>query len=419
MSGWNELGDLLGGGLEARKENAFQQGRYRSAQTEDALMQARVNQAKAIQAEQENNARTEIAAMQASDGGIDYTNPTSDLITQAILGGLGAQLPNVANYNLGAQEYRNRDVLGNPSASARDRLRAGEAVQGKVQGDIEAVGSKGYYNLTDDTPELSVMAGLDNGVSGVSAHVQDYNHRVGLKTPEERAVFDQILRADKMVNAGGVTYSMPGINPGSAAAPKPVVPLAETAGNAAAIQGAKTTATTQAKLANALPGVTESLDTFMSDIDRFTGAPGFDMVFGKSGAAASLMGPVAPEDYRNASALLDNLNSQAFLNSIQKMRGLGALSDAEGKKVEAALTAALNRNQDEAQAEASFKLLKERLVRFRQIAEIEAGLKQVPGVNVGQGLQPPRSFATEAEAIAAGVQPGEKVIIGGVSGTWE
>lgn len=391
MSGYEMLGDLLGGGLEARKETAFQNGRFRAAQTEDALTNARVNQAKAMRAEEENAARAELAAMQAR-GEVSYADPTSTMITQALLGGLGSDLPNAGSFNLKAQEFRNREVLGDQNASALSRTRAGDAVQGKLQGDIQGVTGKATYNLTDDTPELATLAGVDNGVAGVSGPVQNYQFRTGLKTPQEQALFDQMVRADKMVNAGGVTYSVPGVNnPAAPAAPKQVVSTAETAANAQAIAGGKTTGTTQAKLANALPGVTESLDTFTTDIDSFLGSPGFDMVYGKSGAAASIMGPVAPEEYRNSSALLDNLNSQAFLNSIQKMRGLGALSDAEGKKVEAALTSALNRNQDEDQAAQSFKLLKDRLARFRQIAELEAGFKGT-GVNVGPGLQPPAAL---------------------------
>lgn len=422
MSGWNELGDLLGGGLEGRKETAFQNGRYRAAQTEDALTNARVNQAKAMQAEAENAARSEFAAAQAR-GEINYADPTSSMITQALLGGLGAQLPNAGTFNLQAQEFRNRDILGDPTQSALNRTRAGDAVQGKLQGDIQGVTGKATYNLTDDMPELATLAGVDTG--STPADLQFYDRLMsvgGPDSPEGRVMMD-VRRNNYRVNSFGDvptqvrTGPAPEVTP-LATAPKIADNKATVAG---AVAGAKTTAATQAKLANALPGVTESLDTFTADIDRFTSAPGFDMVYGKSGAAAGLMGPLAPEDYRNANALLSNLNAEAFLNSIQKMRGLGALSNAEGEKVEAALTAALDRNQDEAQAAQSFKLLKQRLARFRQIAELEAGFKGT-GVQVAPGLQPPaapRSFATEAEAIAGGVQPGEKVIIGGVSGTWE
>jgi hypothetical protein len=390
MSGFDMLGDLIGGGLEARKENAFQQGRYRSAQTEDALTQARVNQAKAMQAEAENNARSEIAAMQAS-GGVDYNDPSADFMTQALLGNLAPGLPNIADFRLKTQEFGNRDTLGDPNAPALNRTRAGNAVQGKFEGDLKAVGSNGVYNITDEVPELSVMAGLSAGRLPSSA-IQNDQYRRGLKTPEEQAQFDQMVRADKIFSAGGVPYSQPGVlpNPTAPAAPRALVSPTQTADNAGQIAAAKTTGVTQAKLANALPGVTESLDQFQADIDNFLASPGFDMSYGKSGAAAAMLPAIAqPEEYRNAVALRSTLGGEAFQNSIQKMRGLGALSNAEGEKVQVALTAALDPNQDEAQAAKSWALLRTRLDRLRRIAEVEAGLAQVPGINVGAGAAPP------------------------------
>lgn len=389
MSGFDALGDLIGGGLEARKENAFQQGRYRSAQTEDALTTARVNQAKAQQTEAENNARAEIAAMQAA-GKLDYANPSSDMMTQGVLGGLGDQFSNMGDFRLKGQQFGNRETLGDPNASALNRTRAGDAVEGKFDGDLKSVGSNGYYNVTDDVPELSVQAGLSTGRLPSSA-IQNFNFRTGLGTPDDQKMFDQMVRADHYTNAGGVTYATPGVkDPTAPPVAAPVVSPAETAQNTADLAKAKTTAQTQAKLAVALPGVTESLDQFKADIDRFIEDPGFDMVYGKSGAAAGMMPVIAqPEEFRNAKALHDTLSSEAFQNSVQKMRGLGSLSNAEGLKVQSALTAALEPNQDEAQAAKSFAILKTRLDRFQRIAEVEAGLKGVPGATVGAGAAPP------------------------------
>jgi hypothetical protein len=422
MSGWDQLGDLIGGGLESRKETAFQNGRFRSAQTEDALTNARVNQAKAMQTEAENTARADFAAAQAA-GGVDYTNPSSDMITHALLGGLAPDLAQAGKFTLGAQEYRNRDTLGSTTASAQTRARASDAVQGKYEGDLQAVGTKGYYNRTDDVPELSVMAGLADPTTTEA----DYAKVMELGGPDSPAgkIFMDLKRKNyQIVSDGGVPTQ---VRTGTQPTVTPLNTAAGTGNNAATITDAKTTAATQSKLRNALPGVVESLDTFRQGIKDFTEAPGFDMVYGKSGAAARVMGPVAPEEYRNAHVLLQNLKGEAFSNSVQKMRGLGSLSNAEGEKVMAALTAALDENQDEEQAAKSFQKLMERLDRFQRVAELEAGLKGT-GVDVAPGLTPPQvnpgvsapqEFATEEEAAKAGLAPGTKVKIGGVSGTWE
>lgn len=396
MSGFDALGDLIGGGLESRKENAFQQGRYRAAQTEDALTQARVNQAKALQAEAENNQRTELEVMRAA-GQLDFANPSNDLFARALLGGVTAGLPHIGTAQLSAQEFRNRDTLGDPNAPALDRTRAGNAVEGKFEGDLKAVGANGVYNITDDEPELSVMAGLGSGARLPSSAIQNFNQRMELDpngastmTPAQKvAVFDQMVRADRMVNAGGVTNALPGVNPNQAAPAKPVVDLATVTNNAATIEHGKTTAKTQAKLAIALPGVVESLDNFGADIDRLMTSPGFNTIYGRSGAAQAMLHPtLQPQEYRDAKALRDTLGGEAFQSSIQKMRGLGALSNAEGEKVQVALTAALDPNQDEAQAAQSFEILKIRLDQFRRIAELEAGMRKLPGMNVGAGAAP-------------------------------
>lgn len=405
MSGFEALGDLIGGGLETRKENAFQQGRYRAAQTEDALTQARVNQAKALQAEAENNQRSELEAMRAT-GQIDFANPSNDLFARALLGGVTAGLPHISTAQLGAQEFRNRETLGDPTAPALDRARAGNAVEGNFEGDLKSLGQNGYYNITDDTPELSVMAGLGSSSPRLpSSAIQNFNQAVQLDPsilqlpPErQRAIFEQFVRADKLFNAGGVTNVVPGINPNQATPAKPVVDLATTATNAGEIERAKTTAKTQAKLAIALPGVVEGLDEFQSNIDKFLAEPGYTQVYGKSGAAAR-MSPtplLLPEAYRNAKAKYDTLGGEAFLNTVQKMRGLGALSDAEGARVQDALSAALNQDQSEEAAAVSWEALKVRLDSFRRIAELEAGLKAVPGINVGAGAAPAAPAAPAA-----------------------
>lgn len=59
------------------------------------------------------------------------------------------------------------------------------------------------------------------------------------------------------------------------------------------------------------------------------------------------MFPTLPgSDAAGAESLIETLGSQNFLNAIQNMKGMGALSDAEGKKLSSAV-AALNLNQSD------------------------------------------------------------------------
>lgn len=86
-------------------------------------------------------------------------------------------------------------------------------------------------------------------------------------------------------------------------------------------------------------------------VKRIKDSPGFSEAVGAKGMS-SLFGvfdePIAGTDAADTSALLNTLESKNFLNAIQKMRGMGALSNAEGQKVSAAVQN-LSRDQSEKQ----------------------------------------------------------------------
>lgn len=69
---------------------------------------------------------------------------------------------------------------------------------------------------------------------------------------------------------------------------------------------------------------------------------------GLSGATgvSSIFPTIPGSDTAKTESLLDTLNSKTYLDSVQQMKGLGALSDAEGKKLSSAI-ASLNTNLSE------------------------------------------------------------------------
>lgn len=406
MAGWADLGNIIAGGAEASSNRAYEEGRFRSAQTEDALSAARANQAKALATERENEARKNLRSM-SELGGVDYANPTAHLMTEALLGNLAGDMSQIGDYQNKAQQFRLRDTMANPEQSALSRTRAGQALEGKPSSDLVVMGGNAVTNLTDDTPELSIMAGLGGQSDGTSTPMKIYRDREALiasgASPTQIQTYDNIVRQQVVQGGGGVPYIAP-INP--QAAPAPLVAPSQVASNTAGTNAAKVTSGLQAKLTNALPTVKNNLDQFRQNVSNFLASPGFDTVYGKSGAANRL----APEflqqkNFRDANALHGQLNAQAFMNSVQSLRGLGALSNAEGARAETALTAALAPAQDETQARALWQNFFAQLDTLEAVAEQEAGQLQ--------------SFATEAEAAAAGIQPGTKVIIGGQVGEWE
>ncbi len=69
---------------------------------------------------------------------------------------------------------------------------------------------------------------------------------------------------------------------------------------------------------------------------------------GLSGATgvSSIFPTIPGSDTAKTESLLDTLNSKTYLDSVQQMKGMGALSDAEGKKLSSAI-ASLNTNLSE------------------------------------------------------------------------
>lgn len=109
-------------------------------------------------------------------------------------------------------------------------------------------------------------------------------------------------------------------------------------------------------IADGQSAIAQAEDT-ISLINRITSSKGFSSAVGAKGAT-SLFGilesPIGGSDAADTAALLETLESKNFLNSIQQMKGLGALSDAEGKKVGAAIQN-LGRNQSEKQLRKNLK----------------------------------------------------------------
>jgi hypothetical protein len=120
---------------------------------------------------------------------------------------------------------------------------------------------------------------------------------------------------------------------------------------------------------------------------------------------------VVSQDAADAIAARKQLGSQAFGVAIQKMRGLGALSNAEGLKVENALTRAMDSTISPQEARIAFGELQTQLNELERVARTEAGDQAVDEV---MGVQTLPQFPD-----AASLPPGFKgrAIIGGRAAT--
>ena len=140
---------------------------------------------------------------------------------------------------------------------------------------------------------------------------------------------------------------------------------------------AKEQSTKQASLANAQDAV--------ALIDRLQTHPGFEAAVGTS----LTPGFVPATDRKGAEAIIEQLKGQAFLNAIQQLRGLGALSDAEGAKLQQA-AARLNADQSEAD-------FKQALNEYKGI--VQQGIERLSKQSGGQPAAPAQSAADRLRAL--------------------
>ncbi len=132
------------------------------------------------------------------------------------------------------------------------------------------------------------------------------------------------------------------------------------------------------KISDAQSSLAQAQDT-VNLINRITSSEGFSSAVGAKGASSFfglLDKPIAGTDAADTAALLETLDSKNFLNAIQQMRGLGALSDAEGKKVSSAIQN-LSRDQTEKQLRENLtqvvEITNRAIEKSKQIIQQEGG----------------------------------------------
>lgn len=124
-----------------------------------------------------------------------------------------------------------------------------------------------------------------------------------------------------------------------------------------------------------------SFDTMLGTLDRLGKHPGLSRSVGAIGAFPTMPG----SDSANFQAELNTFQSQAFLPMVAQLKGMGALSDAEGKKLTAAVGAL-----DPKMGEKAFRESVSRIT-----ADMESARKRMVG---GASKNTPKVPATEPAA---------------------
>ncbi|WP_157220626.1 hypothetical protein [Flavisphingomonas formosensis] len=127
----------------------------------------------------------------------------------------------------------------------------------------------------------------------------------------------------------------------------------------------------KAQDANTRAQAVDAIDSALNTVDTLSKHPGLSAAVGSALDPHSWLSynPLSGKSWAGSNAAdfetqLDTFKSQAFLQSVQQMRGLGALSDAEGQKLSAAI-GNLSTRQSEAQFRANLAIVKDTLARAR------------------------------------------------------
>lgn len=159
----------------------------------------------------------------------------------------------------------------------------------------------------------------------------------------------------------------------------------------------------RAKAADAESGAA-TIDNFLNTIERIKTSKGLPDVLGAvegSGAYPNTLAGIAntfnpvggssADERANAIALIETLGSQAFLSQIPAMKGQGALSNAEGEKLQSALTN-LSRKQSETQFKANLDEAARIMKKARENLAAKTGVPLgKPDTPAAPGTRPPLS----------------------------
>lgn len=113
-------------------------------------------------------------------------------------------------------------------------------------------------------------------------------------------------------------------------------------------------------------------DNALSTIERVENSKGFSSAIG---ARIPFVENIPGSDAQETIGLIDTLKSQSFLNEIKQMKGMGALSNAEGAKLESAI-ASLNRNMKEEAFKRSLSTIKDYFLVAKERAKKRMGVEE-------------------------------------------
>jgi hypothetical protein len=151
----------------------------------------------------------------------------------------------------------------------------------------------------------------------------------------------------------------------------------------------------QQAAAQALPQVMQQGKTLINSINEMIGAKDAQgkVIIGEHKGLKDVVGTIIPYEYKlgqsgtpaaDFKSLYDQVKGGAFLEAVQRMKGTGAISEIEGTKATAALTAASTAQSPDAFRKEMSKF-RDAIQTSMDIATTKAGKGQIPTYNPTTG----------------------------------
>jgi len=121
-------------------------------------------------------------------------------------------------------------------------------------------------------------------------------------------------------------------------------------------------------------GVVASFDSALETLGRIANHPGKSSAVGFGGTTASM---IPGTNAAGFASQLETFKAQVFLPQVQNLKGMGALSDAEGKKLTAAI-GALDQKMKPAEFDAQLKIIENDLRKARARVSGVGGATEAP-----------------------------------------
>ncbi len=124
------------------------------------------------------------------------------------------------------------------------------------------------------------------------------------------------------------------------------------------------------KVTEAATAAYDSVDRSVDTVNRLLNHPGLEAAVGTSSVIPSIPGT----DRADFEAELESFDAQIFSNAVKQMKGLGSLSEAEGRKISAA-AGAINPKMSEEAFKRSLRIIKDGFEKAKQNLESQGVVK--------------------------------------------